>query len=187
MIRLKPSCAVLTCCLVALAACPALAQPLHTKWLYGKKATVQIPKNYAWIEGEFDLGDDDKVPSYEFWPRKSSLADNSYGTFIFAAGVVEKDGLAEYVRTEVKPWYRERGHRFVKGSEKWVKGRKWTAETTYREKGVDYREFIVVWTARPGFVAGTIFGPAKDWKKRDFKRMVRVLDSVRIRAKRYAP
>lgn len=164
-----------------------MAQPVNTKWLYGKKATVQIPKHYAWIEGEFDFGDDDNVPSYEFWPRKSSLADNSYGTFIFAARVVEKDGLAEYVRTEVKPWYRERGHRFVKSSEKWVKGHKWTAETTYSEKGVDYREFIVVWTARPGFIAGTIFGPAEDWNKSGFKRMVRVLDSVRIRAKRFAP
>jgi len=162
------------------------AQLVSTKWLYGKKATVQIPKNHVWIVGKFDLGDE-KVPSYEFWPRKSNLADNSYGTFIFAEGVVANKGLKEYVKTEVKPWFEQRGHKFVKGREKWSKGRKWTAETTYRENGLNYRELIVVWTARPGFIAGTVFGPAKDWKKRDFKRMVRVLDSVRVRAKRFAP
>ena len=166
---------------------PAQAQPVTTKWLFGKKATVQIPKSYAWVSGEFDYGNNDKTPSYEFYPKKSNLAENSYGTFVIAEGVVANDGLTEYVRGEAKPWFVKRGHRFVRGSEKYTRGRKWVAETTYREKGVNYRERSVVWTAKPGFVMGTVFGPSKDWNKPAFKRMLRVLDSVHIREKRLVP
>lgn len=56
---------------------PRSRSPVSKKWLYGKKATFSIPKDCAWILGECDFGNDDKVPSYELQLTKSTLADNS--------------------------------------------------------------------------------------------------------------
>ena len=155
-----------------------------TRWLFGNKATIAIPKDYLWFAGEFDLGDNDRVPSYEFYPRRSGLASNSYGTLIFVSGKSAAMDLAAYVRKEVKPWFKQRGHKLVQGSEKTTGGQSWVAETTYMENGINYRERWVVWPCRDGFVAGTVFGPVSDWSKREFTQMLRVLETLRIRQKR---
>jgi hypothetical protein len=150
-----------------------------TQWLFERTATAVVPRGYVFSKGEFE-----GVLAHEFYPQKSNLASNSYGTFVFNSGVVAKMSLNAYVKNELKPWFRKRGHQFVRGSEKWNGSLSWSAETTYVEDKVNYRERVVVWPCKDGFIIGTVFGPTRDWNKQEFKQMLKVLDSVRIRLKR---